>query len=451
MENTEILVHISAPSGARDDARYRAQVEAILNFQSLSRQLITRASNDEQEGDPALDTLPSESVVRGLAVTPNDESQCKRPLFSVSTGGQFNNGADVQPTVCSQGHAEKFATLCEQSPNDGFRLASPRTKEGTTGPHLEVCRGHELSHSSFLPVPTAVQIGKDSLETPISVIPDSQPELPRTDTESLTRSGSQVHGLLVAVDSPPAKRPCLGLISTLQRPELFTEDSPPVPDQSEQCPKGDDPTDPHTTKSITRTFEEAQSLIPLDSLPLMIKPPPPPISREQFVTHVTPTLTMLTERLKPARTYKPVQQTRDLDPLERGHWYIYINIITAKDCVDDKQVGTWGIALFSRFWSFLSDFISQEGRAGWGVWCIVEDAPEASPLYSTDSRIVPHEKTKSTTLPSSTTHPVILKLYAWGEIVSHMYLLLFLASERRVRRMGAQWRDGEDMVIIQMP
>lgn len=43
-----------------------------------------------------------------------------------------------------------------------------------------------------------------------------------------------------------------------------------------------------------------------------------------------------------------------------------------------------------------------------------------------------------------------LKVYTWGEIVGHVYLLLFLASERRIRKMGAQWRDCGEEVVVQM-
>jgi hypothetical protein len=46
---------------------------------------------------------------------------------------------------------------------------------------------------------------------------------------------------------------------------------------------------------------------------------------------------------------------------------------------------------------------------------------------------------------------VTLKVYAWGEVAMHVYLLLFLASERRIRGMGAQWRDYREEVVVQMP
>jgi hypothetical protein len=42
-------------------------------------------------------------------------------------------------------------------------------------------------------------------------------------------------------------------------------------------------------------------------------------------------------------------------------------------------------------------------------------------------------------------------MYAWGEVAIHIYLLLFLASERRVRGMGAEWRDSGEEVVVKMP
>jgi hypothetical protein len=170
---------------------------------------------------------------------------------------------------------------------------------------------------------------------------------------------------------------------------------------------------------------------------------------------------MLAERLNPARTYKPSTQTRPLDPLERGYWLVHLAIENQNQHHDpdpadplqnpnlDPELGTtnpiqkptensnpklkenartWPYPLFHAFWSFLSDFVGRDGRAGWGVWCILEAAPSTL----------------------SHTH-VSLKIYAWGEVAMHVYLLLYLASERRVRGMGVQWRDAREEVVIQMP
>lgn len=192
---------------------------------------------------------------------------------------------------------------------------------------------------------------------------------------------------------------------------------------------------------------------------------------------------MLTERLNPARTYQPLHQARDLDPLERGYWLMHTPIQPAlttppspspiaspskhPQCNSPSRSPIWSESDFSRFWSFLSGFIG-EARAGWGVWCFAE-CPPASPSTSLQYHIsnTQIEKTHLETQPvdlerknpgvkafSSTTELgaelVMVKVYAWGEIARHIYLLLYLASERRVKGMGLKWIDAGEHLVIQM-
>ena len=168
---------------------------------------------------------------------------------------------------------------------------------------------------------------------------------------------------------------------------------------------------------------------------------------------------MLAVRLKPERLYKPLRQSRDLDKLERGYWFLLINLvdgaeplIPARDAAKEPPCeNDWDMPFFSRFWSFLSDFISKEGRAGWGVWCVLEDA--AQPLSRSGHAMQQQLHARDTAASAGTASAKLLtlKVYAWGETVMHIYLLLFLASERRIRKMAAQWRDSRENVIIQMP
>jgi hypothetical protein len=144
---------------------------------------------------------------------------------------------------------------------------------------------------------------------------------------------------------------------------------------------------------------------------------------------------MLVDRLNPARTYRPVCQVRALDKLERGYWAVQIGI--RPDPLDAGTTGTrhepyWNGELFARFWGFLRGFV-REARAGWGVWCFLDRGlgePGQGQIEGLE---------------------VLLKVYAWGEVAVHVYLLLFLASERRVRGMGARWVDSREEMVIQMP
>jgi hypothetical protein len=102
--------------------------------------------------------------------------------------------------------------------------------------------------------------------------------------------------------------------------------------------------------------------------------------------------------------------------------------------------------IFSRFWAFLSDFI-KEGRAGWGVWCILEAEDENDSTFPSKEA----EGHSNSTGSVKARQLVSLKVFTWGEIARHIYLLLFLASERQVRKLGAQWYDSRGKVVIQMP
>ncbi|KAL3467355.1 hypothetical protein BJX64DRAFT_168149 [Aspergillus heterothallicus] len=393
MDKSEILVHISAPSGADDDARYRAQVEAILNFQSHSRELLTLRTDEAQ---PCLASSPS---ALGTSPHPN-------------TNGLSNSPPRIPSQVSKRPASQK-----------------------------------------------------DSLGSPISVIPDSQPELTNLVSES-------VH----LTSSLPSKRPRVGSTSALDEPQsdsvrrtepagnhgVGTIASNVIGTQSTTIITSDDEQGKETTEAANPLEKrEEKQWLDLTSLPIEIKPPPPPISSSPFTTHITSTLEMLTKHLKSHRIYNPTKQTRSLDDLERGYWLIHINIVSLlsenlSPATTSSDAGTWDIPVFSKFWTFLFDFIAKEGRAGWGVWCIAED--KSTPYRDTTSPEAHEVRGNTEPPPSLHSHTasckslqLAVKIYAWGEIACHIYLLLFLASERRVRKMGAQWRDARGQVVIQMP
>lgn len=385
MDKSEILVHISAPSGAVDDARYRAQVDAILNFQTRSRETIT--------------------------LRPGETDSCP---FSPHPGtSPFLGGVDT--------------------------INLP--------PRVSPLPSHR--------VPTQPGAQKDSLETPLSVIPDSQPQ-PAVDTECLTlypeppQCSSYTPSKRRRVDSSPQaldhlqhderqagsvghRNTITAHTSLIVAPDTVSEEK-----------------QPQSTNTIAKPKCPTIHFL----LPLEIKPPPPPISTSPFTTHITPTLEMLTARLKSPRTYRPTAQTRNLDILERGHWYLRLNLIpSGQDNTNAPAANTfapapWDMSLFSRFWTFLSDFI-KEGRAGWGVWCILEAEDDEGNNNTPSSKEA--EGHPESTGSVKAQQLLSLKVFTWGEIARHIYLLLFLASERQVRKMGAQWHDARGEVVIQMP
>ncbi|RAL13469.1 uncharacterized protein BO97DRAFT_388626 [Aspergillus homomorphus CBS 101889] len=402
MPDSEVLIHIAAPSTVRDDARYRAQVEAILAFQASTRQMITLRSDKDPEESPGADDASTASSAQPAASPTAVDSTASTASVAATVGDQALDGST--PDIPSLQPEAAQALTKVSSP-------SGRTQYD------------------------------DSLGTPISVVPDSQPGQGQPGTLAL----QEIEPPVTATCRSHERAPPTDYVRTAKRSR---EDHPVHEHENPPQPCLDVPSSPDTHRHDTPSTRDT-----LVTTPLKIIPPLPPVSTSPFKTHITPTLSMLATRLRSERTYTPVRQTRDLDPLERGYWFLHINLVPSEPPPPSRAAAhsnpaisttTWGVSFFTRFWTFLSDFL-KEGRAGWGVWCIVEDAQPTPP-----PAVKPGQ---------STTHPpadaemqrLTLKVYTWGEVASHIYLLLFLASERRIRRMGAQWRDGGDKVVIEMP
>ncbi|KAI7307163.1 hypothetical protein KC315_g13876 [Hortaea werneckii] len=153
----------------------------------------------------------------------------------------------------------------------------------------------------------------------------------------------------------------------------------------------------------------------LQRLPLAIYPPAPKAAVAKFTTHATYHLKFLAESSFAKDSYKPVWIAREPGRLERGHWLL-----------PSSGVSTWPATLQLEFWNFLSQFIRSE-NGGWGLWC---------------AREIHHGEGQGSL--------GTVRVYCWGEVVKHVYLLLYTASQIKVRKMGLQWVDGEGKIVVQM-
>lgn len=121
---------------------------------------------------------------------------------------------------------------------------------------------------------------------------------------------------------------------------------------------------------------------------------------------ITPPLVHLAKTADLEQRYRPESQTRELQALERGYWLL--------DC------SSWETEAKQDFWEFMTAYLGQEG-IGWGITC--------------------RRNANSTQV----------RLYCWGCIVGHMYLVLWLASKRRAKYAGMKWIAGNGGVVITMP
>jgi hypothetical protein len=140
-------------------------------------------------------------------------------------------------------------------------------------------------------------------------------------------------------------------------------------------------------------------------LPTSIRPPAPQPSLQRFETHVTESLRYLGENKNLAQCFKPVFVSRDLRQSERGYWTF--------------DITPWPAQLRLDFFQFLAKMI-EPGRVGWGVWCTRELAA------------------------------LEVRVYCWGEVARHVYLMLYVASKSKVRKLGLKWIDADGEVVVQM-
>ncbi|KFY20870.1 hypothetical protein V491_03359 [Pseudogymnoascus sp. VKM F-3775] len=161
--------------------------------------------------------------------------------------------------------------------------------------------------------------------------------------------------------------------------------------------------------------------------PSAIYPLPATTSEEVNTTFLTVQLANLAAEIGYAR-FRPLLQSREIRKHERGYWGIDVR---------DDEVG-WDDRAREKMWEFLRKYIGR-GKAGWGVWCVRGDrhGGEGDEDRRQVQKAGPEEEQ--------------WRIYCWGEIVSEVYLLLYLASSRRVRSAGACWFDGGGECVVTMP
>jgi len=164
------------------------------------------------------------------------------------------------------------------------------------------------------------------------------------------------------------------------------------------------------SKPATMSFDFA-------SLPEEILPPEMPTSSEKHAklpSQISDTLRQLADNPELMARYRPVHVARPIKDLERGYWSV--------------DTSSWPKELQHQFWTDLVRYHAA-GRLGYLVMLSrprVEGFDHASGLGT-------------------------VRLFFFGEVVPHMYLVLYALSNGRVRGVGAQWVSAIDgSVLVQM-
>ncbi|KAI0383841.1 hypothetical protein F5Y04DRAFT_22472 [Hypomontagnella monticulosa] len=476
----EILIHIGAPSRAVDDAHYRSLAHSYVNFQSTRTiNILDRAhpgisnvhSRYELEGhgtveqDPVWGGHPSSQSTGSLdpfkspqasfrsvldnagsphvltrhvpeeqpvntaegVTMPSTQSPWETPSSIVQDsylGNPINISTLTSPTRVLEHYLQHF-----DSPTPA-KSTSQRT--GDTIPHSSSSQSLAYPNSrdrlavpsipSTLPIPSTSSIIPVVPCTPPRHLPpnsgglarmestgenrethvrSSQPDI--TDENDETTSDNIVEETMIESSDPSF---------------VARADSEPAP-TTRQDPSALETTPQALLRAASdigpRASSQQRSLLTVSFLAehgytyesLKILSPEPEVGMVEVVPDdlVTLGLERIAQDLDIPRRYKPREQQRELRDFERGYWHV--------DC------SNWDAQLKRNAWAYLANYIGT-GVAGWGVWC---------------------------TRDSEFTY---IRVFCWGKVVPHIYLLLYLATQRKILYTGASWHDGESLPIIVM-
>ncbi|XDG06543.1 hypothetical protein ABKA04_006158 [Annulohypoxylon sp. FPYF3050] len=465
----EILVHIGAPSRAVDDTRYRSLATSYLEFQPARRvELSSQASPSlggnnrgyeaERQGilqDPSrdivtgqpsseplgtlkspqasfqsvLDNAASPRILKGFS--PEDESasaveESTMP-FTQSPGWQspssivqdsfMENHIDVSnftsPTRVLEHYLQRFdspstgPTASQMSVSSASRGGTSRNPAHTES--VERCSAPLVPYTpSIVPCtppgdhfPRLRALSKracvkEQHRDPVQQQPSqSQDEVPSDSIieETIMESSSDPRSVARADSEPaPTKRHKPNSILGLRPLPRAASDIGPRPSSRQKSSV--------LTVSFLRdhgyTYESLELRAPDPSISMTdVKP-------ENFIT---PGLERLAQDLSIPKRYRPKEMKRNLLPLERGYWLV--------DC------STWDSQLKRDAWAYLANYVGT-GVAGWGIWC----------RRDIDFRS--------------------LRVYCWGLVAAHVYLLLYLASQRKILYTGGSWIDSEGIPVVVM-
>ncbi|KAK1757658.1 hypothetical protein QBC47DRAFT_376642 [Echria macrotheca] len=467
----EILVHIAAPARAVNDVDYRKLARSYLHFDVETKTNIYHGGSDEQtvhldggedEGNmasadqaliistpdisfqSAFGNMASPHLRHAQAIQvsedgpPESQSSWVAPPSVVQDSLPENNVAIAQfcsPTRILEHYISGFeSSQSETSPVRGRKtLSAAAGSERNAVPSSQLTRAlpseWDVEIPDTQPSDLMTRIGnRDDTRLVAPVIP-TPPTNKKFGAEDGHSGNRELPAAIVIPRSPPItkeNRPPLytpestsfieetrfassflddGVMNEAAVPSRAGSEPPakrarisPTSPRGKALERSSSDVGPRQDHAKTKTVETRK----LDHVEILTPAPAASVSELQPADMITDTLAVLAEKLQLAKRYRPQSQTRELRPFERGYWRL--------DCQ------SWDEMLKRNAWGFLTDYLTQRD-VGWGIAC---------------------KRDRDFTW---------IRLYCWGCVVGHMYLVLWLASERRAK-IGMEWVAGDGEVVV---
>lgn len=425
----EILVHTTAPSRIADDAVYRQLAQSYLSFKPDTRIHIASSVSRVAKTSPPPPPISGPNQQYGTTSTP--ERVLCRDSQDLSFEEAFGNRSSPR--------------LRRRSPKDKSIDRNPQkvdtNKDEWATPPSEIADSYPMPDLPFFRVtPTRVLQRYLNDNTSSSSVPYSSPSptggprvskrpeppsahihssipLPEPATRPIKNAISKVKDTVPVTPAANSARshppihetdPDLIDITHISSSDLSSRaESEPPPSKR---PKSSHP-DPNFIRSVSDTGPRSSIPFSLPSASSFkvdsseIFAPSPPVTIDNLSPDCLISAKLAKLAIDLSSRYRPLDH-RPIDPLERGYWSV--------NCT------SWDTDTRAETWSFLHSYV-KSGLAGWGVWCR-RDAWGDN-----------------------------IRVYGWGHVAKHTYLLLYLASGRRVKATGANWHGADGDVTITVP
>ena len=100
-------------------------------------------------------------------------------------------------------------------------------------------------------------------------------------------------------------------------------------------------------------------------------------------------------------------------------------------------------------WDFLSEFVGK-GRAGTNIWVIFEERSKWAGEDEAVGDCAGNKIASGKEVANVDRGVARIKVYCWGEVVSEIYAMLYLATKRKIHGCGAIWLDSRETAVIRM-
>ncbi|KAL2406634.1 hypothetical protein ABEF93_007792 [Exophiala dermatitidis] len=427
----ELLVHITACSTVQDDKRYAAIAQSILDFRPATVIRVFGAEFDSPaRPSDASTTVQGNNGATNAPVTQRTSRQYRRgnsPCTVLSARLSSHEPSSPSPSGAGIVQRQTAGDIGQDS-QEGLRIEGrhcgrKRRRLTSNGSDDNAIRpdGVQEARSPAPPTRGIQRSRSPPLESPVR-------QSPKSITSTMSPSQPvQLDSLAPGWQSQRSPgKPVPAIV------DLTTPEHPQGTERFKLCQQGHShPQQSASARKLqSRTPEPAQEYgTVIRQLPDHVTAPHPRGGRPKFTTHITKTLEKVSARVPLAKYFRPAFVARDVGVLERGYWQFSVKLgprsskQPRRSPAEHAQTPVWTEQEFEQFWHGVSQFISQ-GKAGFGTR-LTKD---------------PWEK-----------HQYRIRVFTWAEILGHIWIIMWILSDKLTQGVPMQWIAGDGSVVVQMP